>query len=137
MIFESEKRIYDETSDRFLSAEWVLDTDNQTVTHTDESLNVTTRSFFEDSVAYHLKYRAEENPESLQKLVNEGKILEYLDDFRIKVTDAVNRQTDIWLAENREYQIAVEASDLYAQEAIGNMTRMSAQHEIYNVMVYV
>ncbi|MCM1234584.1 MAG: hypothetical protein NC489_31160 [Ruminococcus flavefaciens] len=119
MIFESEKRIFDETSDRFLSAEWVLDTDNQTVTHMDESLNVTTRSFFENGVAYHLKYRAEENPESLQKLVNEGKILEYLDDFRIKVTNAVNRQTEIWLEENREYQIAVEKSDLYAQEAIG------------------
>lgn len=137
MIFESEKRIFDETADRCLSAEWVLDTDKQMVTHTDESLNVTTRSFFEDCVAYHLKYRAEENPESLQRLVNEGKILEYLDDFRIKVTDAVNRQTEIWLRENKEYQIAVETSDLYAQEAIGNMTRMSAQHEIYNVMVYV
>lgn len=137
MIFESEKRIFDETADRFLSAEWILDTDKQVVTHTDESLNVTTRSFFEDCVAYHLKYRAEENPESLQKLVNEGKILEYLDDFRIKVADAVNRQTEIWLRENREYQIAVEASDLYAQETIGNMIRMSAQHEIYNVMVYV
>lgn len=137
MIFESEKRIFDKKADKYLSAEWVLDTDKQMVTHTDESLNVTTRSFFEDCVAYHLKYRAEENPESLQKLVNYGKILDYLDDFRIKVTDAVNRQTEIWLKENREYQIAVETSDLYAQEAIGNMIRMSAQHEIYNVMVYV
>lgn len=137
MIFESKKRIFDEKTGRYLSAEWVLDTDNQTVTHIDESLNVTTRSFFEDCVAYHMKYRAEENPESLQRLVNEGKILEYLDAFRIKVTDAVNRQTEIWLEENREYQIAVQTSDLYAQEAIGNMTRMSAQHEIYNVMVYV
>ena len=137
MIFESEKRIFDKTADRYLSAEWTLDTDTQTVTHTDESLNVTTRSFFEDCVAYHLKYRAEENPESLQELVNEGKILEYLDDFRIKVTDAVNRQTEIWLRENKEYQIAVETSDLYAQEAIGNLIRMSAQHEIYTVMVYI
>lgn len=137
MIFESEKRIFDKTADKYLSAEWVLDTDKQMVTHTDESLNVTTRSFFEDCVAYHLKYRAEENPKSLQKLVNDGEILEYLDDFRIKVTDAVNRQTEIWLNENKEYQIAVETSDLYAQEAIGNMIRMSAQHEIYNVMVYV
>ena len=137
MIFESEKRIFDKTADRYSSAEWTLDTDTQTVTHTDESLNVATRSFFEDCVAYHLKYRADENPESLQKLVNEGKILEYLDDFRIKVTNAVNRQTEIWLEENREYQIAVETSDLYTQEAIGNMIRMSAQHEIYNVMVYV
>ena len=137
MIFESKKRIFDKTADRYLSAEWTLDTDTQTVTHTDESLNVTTQSFFEDCVAYHLKYRAEENPQSLQELVNEGKILEYLDDFRIKVTDAVNHQTEIWLRENREYQIAVETSDLYAQEAIGNMIRMSAQHEIYNVMVYI
>lgn len=69
--------------------------------------------------------------------MNEGKILEYLDDFEIKVTDAVNRQTEIWLKENREYQIAVEASDLYTQETISNMIRMSAQREIYNVMVYV
>ena len=137
MIFKSEKRIFDKTADRYLSAEWTLDTDTQTVTHTDENLNVTTRSFFEDCVAYHLKYRAEENPESLQRLVNEGKILEYLDDFRIKVTDAVNHQTEIWLRENKNYQVAVEASDLYAQEAIGNMIRMSAQHEIYNVMVYI
>lgn len=137
MIFESEKRIFDKTADRYLTAEWTLDTDMQTVTYTDESLNVTTRSFFEDCVAYHLKYRAEENPENLQELVNEGKILEYLDDFRIKVTDAVNRQTEIWLRENKEYQIAVETSNLYAQEAIGNMIRMSAQHEIYNVMVYI
>lgn len=131
MIFESKKRANNNL------AEWVLDTDRQTVVHTDGDGNVTTRSFYEDCVAYHLKYRAEENPDSLQKLVDKGEILNYLDDFREKVTDAVNRQTDLFLSENKEYQIAVEKSDLYAIEAIGNMARMSAQHELFDTMVYV
>ena len=124
MIFESKKRANNNL------AEWVLDTDRQTVMHTDVDGNVTTRSFYEDCVAYHLKYRAEENPDSLQKLVDEGEILNYLD-------DSVNRQTDLFLSENKEYQIAVEKSDLYAIEAIGNMARMSAQHEVFDTMVYV
>ena len=78
MIFESSKRIYDKSSGKYLSAEWVLDTEKQLVIHTDTDMNVTKRSFFQDCIKYHLSYRAENNPDSLQKLVNEGNILEYL-----------------------------------------------------------
>lgn len=137
MIFESEKRIYDKSAGKYLSAEWVLDTDKQTVIHTDESGNVNKRKFIKDCTRYHLNYRVDNNPDSLQKLVNEGKIISYLEELEIKVTDAVNEQVEIWMSESKEYQIAVEKSDLYEQEAIGNLVRMQAQHEIYHIMVYI
>jgi hypothetical protein len=41
------------------------------------------------------------------------------------------------ISENREYQIALEKSDLYSVNGLGNMIRQSAIDAVYKAMVYV
>lgn len=137
MIFESEKRIYDKSVGKYLSAEWVLDTDKQTVIHTYESGNVNKRKFIKDCTRYHLNYRVDNNPGSLQKLVNEGKIISYLEELEIKVTDAVNEQVEIWKNESEEFRIAHEIGNIYDEGRLGNMFQAMARDIIYKAMIYV
>lgn len=73
----------------------------------------------------------------MQKLVDEGGIYKYFDELDIKVTDAVNRQTELLMQSSREYQIANEIGDLYKVGAIGNMLQMQARNSVFKAMVYV
>lgn len=67
MFFESTNKMYNEKNARYI-AEWHLDTDTQTVTHTDiKTFESREWSFHEDFVRYHLHYREENAPELLQK----------------------------------------------------------------------
>jgi hypothetical protein len=117
---------------------WELNTATQTVTHINPKTGETeSYSFHTDHVEAHLNYVAENYPERLQKLVDNGEIYSYLDEFEIKVTDAINEQVQHWLDEDREYQIALEKSDLYRVNGLGNMIRQSARDAVYKVMVYV
>ena len=57
----------------------VLDTDKVTVTENGDRQKIT--KFFTDYARYHLRYVAEINPDRLQRLVDEGKIIDYLNDL--------------------------------------------------------
>ncbi len=82
-------------------------------------------------------YTCEHYPERLQKLVENGDILTYLEEFDIKVTDAICDQTDLLMENNKEYQIAVETGNLVEVGSIGNMLRENAKEIVYEDMVYV
>ena len=131
MIFQSKQTVNG-------SPLWAVNTDTQTVTHINSKSGETEHYVFHtDQIRYHL-YHVEENfPERLQKLVDEGEIYKYLDELDIKVTDAVNRQTELLMQVNREYQIANEIGDLYKVGSIGNMLQMQARDSVFKAMVYV
>ena len=61
----------------------------------------------------------------------------HLDELDTKVTDAVNRQTDLLMQSSRDYQIAVESGNLNAVGSIGNLLRMQAQRAVYDTMIYL
>ncbi len=131
MIFQSKQTMND-------SPLWAVDTDTQTVTHINPKSGETERYVFHtDQIRYHLHHVEENFPERLQKLVNEGEIYKYLDELDIKVTDAVNRQTELLMQSSRAYQIANEIGDLYTVGAIGNMLRMQARDSVFKAMVHV
>ena len=131
MIFQSKKTV-DGTP------LWAVDTDTQTVTHINSKSGETERyAFHTDQIRYHLHHVEENVPERLQKLVDEGEIYKYLDELDIKVTDAVNRQTELLMQSSREYQIANEIGDLYKVGSIGNMLQMQARDSVFKAMVYV
>ena len=136
MIFKSEKQVYSKMADK-LVAEWTLDTGTQTVTHTKENDVVTKHCFWRDCIRYHLNYRVGNAPESLQKLVNEGKIQAYLEDLEISVVDAVNEQTETLMSQSREYQVAKENSDIYEIGRLGNMFLITATQDVFEKLVYV
>lgn len=118
----------------FKSEKWQFDTDSITVT---DLKNSNTRTFHADHIRYHINYTCEHYPERLQKLVENGDILTYLEEFDIKVTDAICDQTDLLMENNKEYQIAVETGNLVEVGSIGNMLRENAKEIVYEDMVYV
>ncbi|MBD5159886.1 MAG: hypothetical protein HDT23_06580 [Ruminococcus sp.] len=76
----------------FKSEKWELDTEKITVRNIPDG---TIYEFYTDYIRYHLHFYEEHLPERLQKLVDTGEILEYLEELEIKVTDEINEQTEI------------------------------------------
>ena len=84
MIFRSEKMIYN--GERYTDPACVLDTAERTVTVIDPvTFESKTTEFHTDYIKDHLGYVASHHPERLQRLVNEGKIIEYLNDFEAQM----------------------------------------------------
>ncbi|MDO5148139.1 MAG: hypothetical protein Q4D76_01975 [Oscillospiraceae bacterium] len=117
---------------------WEVDTDTQTVRHRNPKTGKTERHVFHtDHIRYYLHHIEEMRPELLQKIVDKGEIYKHLDELDIKVTDAVNRQTELLMQSCREYQVAVETGNLNDVGAIGNILRMQAQSAVYDTMIYL
>ncbi len=112
---------------------WKLDTEYLTV----ENLrNGEITNIYGDHLKYHLHYLAENNPGRLQKLVDEGEIAEYLEDFDIRVRDAVSDQAEKLMSEDAEYRVAVDTGNLIEACRIGNMFTERAKEIVYADMVY-
>lgn len=117
---------------------WEIDTDTQTVRHINpKTAKVERYVFHTDHIERHLHYVEEYHPERLQRLVDKGEIYKYLDELDIKVTDAINAQTEKFMHSSKEYQIANAVSDHYKMERIGNNLRERAKECVFPVMVYV
>lgn len=137
MIFESKSKVYDDKNVRYI-AEWSVDIDTQTVTHTDkDTLEVKEWSFYEDFVRYYLHYREEYSPELLQKVIDNGDILQYLENLVETVKDKINRQTEIWCEQDTDFQIANELGNFLEVGRIANGYREQAKKGIYDAYVYV
>lgn len=131
MIFKSKQTVDGEPL-------WEVDTDTQTVRHINtKTAKVERYVFHTNHIKLHLHYVEEYHPERLQKLVDEGEIYKYLDELDIKITDAVNAQTEKFMESDKEYQIANAVSDHYRIQKIGNMLREQAKESVFPAMVYV
>ncbi len=118
----------------FKSEKWELDTEKITVRNiSDDEIY----EFYTDHIRYHLHYSEEYFSERLQKLVDNGEILAYLEELEIKVTDAINEQTEIYMNDSKEYQTALDSGNLVEVGKIGNMLREKAKESIYNSMIYI
>lgn len=74
---------------------WRLDTNTVTVTHFNpDTLTEESNTYSTDFIRYHLQYSNNKYPERLRKLVNEGKIIEYLYELETSITAAINRQVE-------------------------------------------
>ena len=117
---------------------WEVDTDTQTVRHRNPKTGETERYVFHtDQIRYYLHHIEEKRPDLLQEIVDKGEIYKHLDELDTKVTDAVNRQTDLLMQSSRDYQAAVMTGDLNAVGSIGNMLRMQAQRAVNEAMIYL
>ena len=117
---------------------WEADTDTQTVRYRNPKTGKTERFMFHtDHIKYYLHHMEEKRPELLQEIVDKGEIYRHLDEIDIKVTDAVNRQTELLMESNRDYQAALMTGDLNKVGAIGNMLRSQVQNAVNDAMVYL
>lgn len=136
MIFKSNELIA--TFDQEALPIWSVDTDTQTVTHVHpKTLETEEHRFFRDYIRYHLHYVEENNPERLQKLVDNGEIYQYLSELDNKVFDALDSQEELLKTNSPEYQLALDKGDLNAVGAIGNALQMQARESVFEAMIYV
>ena len=68
---------------------WKLDTNTVTITHFNpDTLTEESKTYHTDFIRYHLHYSDSKCPDRLRRLVNEGRIIQYLDDLEVSVTAA-------------------------------------------------
>ena len=117
---------------------WKLDTNTVTVTHfnpdtqTEENKTYTT-----DFIRYHLHFSDNHCPDRLRRLVNEGKIVQYLDDMELKVSEAISRQVELWKKTDNYYQTALLAGDKKEIIGLENCFENMAREIIFESMIYI
>ena len=118
--------------------QWRLDTNTVIVTHfnpdtqTEENKTYTT-----DFIRYHLHFSDSHCPDRLRRLVNEGKIMKYLDDMELKVNDAISRQVELWKQTDSCYQKAVLAADTEKMLGLESCFISMARESVFECMVYI
>lgn len=117
---------------------WRLDTNIVTVTHFNpDTLNEESKTYNTDFIRYHLHYSDSKYPDRLRKLVNEGKIIEYLDELETSVTATLNRQVERWKISDKEYQLAVMNGDTDKAKGLENCLLFMAKEIVFECMVYI
>ena len=135
--YTSEQTVYNPLKKKYVPL-WILDTNTMTITHfnadtqTEESKNYHT-----DFIRYHLHFSDSHCPNRLRRLVNDGRIVQYLDDMERKVSDAISRQVELWKKTDNYYQTAVLAGDENEVNGIENCFINMAREIVFENMVYI
>lgn len=117
---------------------WRLDTNTVTITRfnidtqTEESKTYTT-----DFIRYHLHFSDSHCPDRLRRLINEGRIIQYLDDMEQKVSDAISRQVELWKQTDSCYLKAVLSGDTEKTLGLENCFVYMAREVVFECMVYI
>ena len=135
--YKSEQTAYSPLKKKYVPL-WRLDTNTLTVTHfyadtqTEKSKTYTT-----DFIRYHLHFSDSRCPNRLRRLVNEGKIVQYLDDMELKVSEAISRQVELWKQTDSCYQKAVLSGDAEKMLGLENCFISMARESVFECMVYI
>lgn len=117
---------------------WKLDTNTVTVTHFNtDTLTEESKSYHTDYIRYHLHYSDSKCPDRLRRIVNEGRIIQYLDDLEQKVGEAISRQVKLWKQTDSCYQKAVLSNDAEKMLGLENCFIGMAREVIFECMVYI
>lgn len=136
MIIRSAKMIYN--GKQYTEPECVLNTAERTVTQVDpKTFEKKITEFHTEYVKDHLRYVADKHPERLQRLVDEGKIVEYLDKIETRATEAVDRQVEKWKETDKEYLAAVMSGDTLKAVGLANGLQGMAKEIIYKTIINV
>lgn len=114
---------------------WRLDTNTLTVTHF--NADTLTEEHKTDYIRYHLHYSDSKYPDRLSRLVNEEKVIEYLDDLELKVGEAIARQVKRWKQTDSCYQAAVLSGDAEKMLGLENCFIGMAREVVFECMVYI
>lgn len=135
--YKSEQTAYNPLKKKYVPL-WRLDTNTVTVTHFNaDTHSEENKTYITDYIRYHLHYSDSKYPDRLRKLVNEGKIIHYLDDLELKVSEAIARQVERWKKSDKEYQAAVMSGDVEKMLGLENCFVYMARETIFECMVYI
>lgn len=117
---------------------WRLDTNTVTVTRFNaDTQTEESKTYHTDFIRYHLHYSDSHYPDRLRRLVNEGRIVHYLDDMELKVSEAISRQVELWKQTDGCYQKAVLSGDAEKMLGLENCFVYMARETVFECMVYI
>ena len=135
--YKSEQTAYDPRKKKNVPL-WRLDTNTVTITYFNpDTLTEEHKTYHTDYVRYHLHYSDSKYPDRLRRLVNEGKIIEYLNDLELKVGEAITHQVERWKKSDSCYQAAVLSGDTEKMFGLENCFISMASETIFECMVYI
>lgn len=117
---------------------WRLDTNTVTVNHfNSDTQSEESKTYTADFIRYDLHFSDSHCPDRLCRLVNEGRIVQYLDDMERKVSDAISRQVELWKQTDSCYQKAVLIGDSKKMLGLENCFVYMAREAVFECMVYI
>ena len=135
--YKSEQTAYSPLKKKYVSL-WRLDTNTMTVTHFNADTQTEERkSYNTDFIRYHRHFSDSHDPDRLRRLVNEGRIMQYLDDMERKVSDAITRQVELWKQTDSCYQKVVLSGDAEKMLGLENCFVYMAREAVFECMVYI
>lgn len=135
--YKSEQTAYSSLKKKYVPL-WRLDTNTVTVTHFNVDTQIEEyKTYTTDFIRYHLHFSDSRCPDRLRRLVNEGKIIQYLDDMERKVSDAISRQVGLWKQTDNCYQKAVLSGDSEKMLGLENCFVYMAREAVFKCMVYI
>ena len=134
--YKSEQTAYSSLKRKYVPL-WRLDTNTMTVTKFNaDTQNEESKTYHIDFIRYHLHFSDSHCPDRLRRLVNEGMIIQYLDDMELKVGEAIARQVELWKQTDSCYQKAVIAADAEKMLGLENCFVSMARETVFEYMVY-
>ena len=135
--YKSEQAAYNQLKKKYVPL-WKLDTNTVTVTYFNAATQTEeSKTYHTDFIRYHLHYSDSKYPDRLRRLVNDGKIIQYLDDMELKVGEAISRQVELWKQSDCCYQKAVLSGDAEKILGLENCFVYTAREVIFDCMVYI
>lgn len=135
--YKSEQTAYNPLKKKYVPL-WSLDTNTVTVTHFDaDTQTEKNKTYKTDFIRYHLHFSDSHCPNRLRRLVNEGRIEQYLDDMELKVSEAIARQVELWKQTDNGYKKAVLSGDAEKMLGLENCFISMAREAVFECMVYI
>ena len=135
--YKSEQTAYNPLKKKYVPL-WRLDTNTMTITHFNpDTLTVESKPYSTDFIRYHLHFSDSHCPDRLHRLVNEGRIEQYLDDMELKVSEVISRQVELWKQTDSCYQKAVLNGDTEKMLGLENCFIGMAREIVFDCMVYI
>ena len=132
--YKSEQTAYSPLKKKYVPL-WRLDTNTVTVMHFNADTQIEeSKTYSTDFIRYHLHFSDSHCPD---RLVNEGKIILYLDDIELKVSEAISRQVELWKQTDSCYQKAVLNGDAVKMLGLENCFFYMAREAVFECMVYI
>ena len=135
--YKSEQTAYSPQKKKYVPL-WRLDTNTVTVTHFNtDTQTEESKTYHADFIRYHLHFSDSHCPDRLRRLVNEGRIVQYLDDMKQKVSEAISRQVELWKQTDSCYLKTVLSGDAVKTLGLENCFVYMAREVVFECMVYI
>ena len=135
--YKSEQTAYSSLKRKYVPL-WRLDTNTMTVTKFNaDTQNEESKTYHIDFIRYHLHFSDSHCPDRLRRLVNDGRIVPYLDDMERKVSEAISRQVELWKQTESCYQKAVLSGDTEKMLGLENCFVYMAREAVFECIVYI